>query len=114
MQRYSLSHLSDQALGRDLATLVARERAATADVLAHIAEFDARKLYLPAAYPSMTAYCIGELHLSEDAAAKRIQAAHVAQRFPVAFELVAEGRLHLSALNLLARHLTEDNAEELF
>src|SRR5436309_245232 len=69
--RHLPTPLSDQALGRDLATLVARERATTADVVAHIAEFDARKLYLPAAYPSMFAYCVGELHLSEDAVSKR-------------------------------------------
>ena len=48
---YSLSHLSDQALLRDLAALVTRDRATTADLLAHLAEVDARKLYLPAAHP---------------------------------------------------------------
>ena len=113
MQRYSLSHLSDQALGRDLATLVARERAATADVVAHIAEFDARKLYLPAAYPSMFAYCVGELRLSEDAASKRIQAVRAARRCPAALAALAEGRVHLSGICLLAPHLTPENAAEL-
>ena len=44
MQRYSLSHLSDDALRRRLSAAVARERGATAELLAHIAEFDARKL----------------------------------------------------------------------
>src|SRR2546427_4050416 len=113
MQRYSLSHVSDQALGRDLATLVARERAATADVVAHIAEFDARKLYLPAAYPSMFAYCVQELRLSEDAAYNRIRAARLARQFPGIFEAVADGRLHLGAIGLLAPYLTPENAEEL-
>ena len=113
MQRYSLSHLSDQALGRDLATLVARERAATADVVAHIAEFDARKLYLPAAYPSMFAYCVGELRLSEDATSKRIQAVRAARRCPAALAALAEGRVHLSGICLLAPHLTPENAAEL-
>src|SRR5204863_6579006 len=116
MQRYSLSHLSDQALGRDLATLVAQERAATADVVAHIAEFDARKLYLPAAYSSMFAYCVGELHLSDDAALKRIRAARAARNFPVIFAAVADGRLHLSAVVLLAPCLpclNDESANEL-
>ena len=43
-------------------------RRTTAALLAHIAEVDARKLYLPAAHPSMFSYCVEELGLSEDAA----------------------------------------------
>ena len=113
MKTYGLSHLSDPVLLRDLAALVARDRVTTADVLAHIAEVDARKLYLPAAYPSMYAYCVGELRLSEDAAFKRIKVARAARRFPAIFKAVAEGRLHLSAVVLLAPHLTEDTACEL-
>ena len=53
MKTYTLSHLSDPVLLRDLAILLARDRNTTAEVLAHLAEVDARKLYLPAAYPSM-------------------------------------------------------------
>src|SRR5690349_24034993 len=56
-----------------LGTLVAQDRATTASLLAHIAEVDARKLYLPAGYPSMHAYCVDELMLSEDAAFIRIR-----------------------------------------
>src|SRR6266571_9479183 len=110
---YSLSHLSDSALLRDLAALVARDRATTARLLAHIAEVDARRLYLPAAYPSMFAYCVHELRLSEDAAYKRIQAARVARQFPVIFEALADGRLHLTGVGLLAPYLTAENADEL-
>ncbi|MFI5370419.1 MAG: HNH endonuclease [Candidatus Eisenbacteria bacterium] len=113
MKSYSLSHLADQALLNDLATLVAQECHTTASMLAHLAEVDARKLYLPAAYPSMYAYCVGELHLSEDAAAKRIQAARVARRFPAIFPALAEGRLHLAAVCLLAPNLTPENADDL-
>src|SRR5256885_158399 len=113
MQRYSLSHLSDDALRRGLSATVACERGATAELLAHIAEFDARKLHLPAAYPSMYAYCVGELHLSEDAAFKRIRAARAARAFPVIFQAIADGRLHLSAVVLLAPCLNDENAEEL-
>ena len=53
VNRYSLSQLSDQTLLRDLTTLLARDRTTTAALLAHLAEVDARKLYLPAGYPSM-------------------------------------------------------------
>ena len=85
----------------------------TAVMLAHIAEVDARRLYLPAAYPSMFAYCVGELRLCEQAAFKRIRAARTARQFPAVFEAVADGRLHLSAVVLLTPYLTEETADEL-
>jgi hypothetical protein len=110
---YSLSHLSDGALLRDLAALVSQDRATTAALLAHLAEVDARKLYLPAAHPSMYAYCVGELGLCEQAAYKRILAARSARQFPAIFAAVADGRLHLSAVVLLAPYLTPENAHEL-
>ena len=113
MTTYSLSHLSDSVLSRDLAAVVARDRTTTAALLAHIAEFDARKLYLPAAYPSMFAYCVGELHLSEDAAFNRIRAGRTARQFPVIFEALAEGRLHLGAVLLLTPYLSPERADEL-
>lgn len=68
-------YLSDQVLLRDLKASLGQERGATAALPAHLVEFDARKLYLPAAYPSMYANCVGELRMSEQAALKRIRAA---------------------------------------
>src|SRR2546422_800785 len=65
MPSYSLSHLSDRDLLRGLASLVADDRTTTAMLLAHIAEVDARRLYVPAGFPSMFLYCVHELHLSE-------------------------------------------------
>src|SRR5512143_270488 len=73
--RFCLSHLSDPELVRARKAAAVHEKSATADLLAHLAEVDARGLYLLAAYTSMYAYCVRELNLSEDAAYKRIQAA---------------------------------------
>jgi hypothetical protein len=113
MRAYSLSHLSDQALLADLAVLVTADRQTTAALLAHIAEVDARELYLPAACSSMYAYCTQVLRLAEGAAYKRIHAARAARQFPQIFDAIADGRLHLSGVVLLAPHLTGDNADEL-
>lgn len=113
MKSYSLSHLADAVLLRDLAVLVAQDRITTAALLAHLAEVDARKLYLPAAYPSMYAYCLGELRLSEDSACKRIRAARAARDFPALFPAVADGRLSLGAVILPAPSLTAENVEAL-
>jgi hypothetical protein len=108
-----LSHLSDGELKRELASVTARERSSTALVVAHIEDFETRRLYAPAGFPSMFAYCTRELHYSEQAALKRIRAARAARRFPAAVTALAEGRLHLSAVVLLKPHLTRRNAAEL-
>src|SRR5262245_59739643 len=113
MQSYSLTHVSDAVLLRDLTALVARDRMTTAEILAHIGEADARRLYAGAGYSSMHAYCVGELRLSEDAAFKRIQAARAARRTPELLAAVADGRLHLAGVCLLVPHLTNESAQEL-
>ena len=113
MKSFSLSSVADHLMPRGLAEAVANENLCTADVLAWIAEFDARKLYLPAAYPSMYDYCLRELHLSEDQAGKRIRAARAARDFPVIFEMVADQRLSLSAVVALVPKLDRENAAEL-
>jgi len=113
MKRYSLTHLSDESLRRELSTAAANEKEATAELLAHIAEFDARKLYLPAACHSMLDYCIKELGLSEESAKKRIWVARSGRDCPGVFEALASGRVHLSGLVILARYLSPENASEL-
>ncbi len=113
MSVYSLSHLDDDTLMRQLRALIGGERAATAVLLAHIAEVDLRRLYLPAAYSSMYSYCVGFLGLSEGAAFRRVQSARAARRLPVLFDAIATGRLHLTAISMLAPHLRESNADEL-
>jgi 5-methylcytosine-specific restriction endonuclease McrA len=113
MSKYSLTHLSDGTLLRDLTTLVARDRTNTAELLAHLAEVDARRLYLPAGYSSMHAYCEQDLRLSEDAANKRIRVARKAREIPALFAAIADGRLNLNGVVLLSSHLTRQNAEEM-
>jgi hypothetical protein len=51
--------------------------------------------------------------MSEDQAFKRIRAARAVRRYPVLLKAVAEGRVHLGGVLLLAAHLTDQNAEEL-
>ena len=113
MRNYTLVHVRDAVLLRDLAELVAQDRVTAATLLAHIAEVDARRLFRPAGYPSMHAYCVDELRLSEDSASKRIQAARACRQFPVLFAALSEGKLHLATICLLAPHLRPENVNEL-
>ena len=110
MKFHELDRLADHVVLPGLTSVVKQGCANTAETLAYIAVADERKLYLSAAYSCMYKYCLGELHMSEDAAFKRIQAARVAREFPAIFDAVASGRLHLSAVGLLAPHLTRENA----
>ena len=105
--------MSDRELVRRLRQLVADERRVTAAVLMHLAEVDARELYKPAACSSMHVYCTRVLGMSDDEAFKRIRAARALRRYPVVGAAVAEGRLHLTAVVLLAPHLTDESAAEL-
>jgi hypothetical protein len=110
---YSLAHLCDHELTAELKRLVRDDQRLCANLLAHLAEVDTRRLYLREAAPSLFAYAVEVLHLPEDAAYKRITAARAARSYPILFELVASGELHLSAVTLLAPHLTEANHREL-
>jgi hypothetical protein len=113
MDRFAVSHFSDRALLHDLKSLVAHDRRTTAVLLTRIAEVEERQLYRQAAYDSMFAYCLHELHFSEDAAYRHLNAARVARRFPAVLVALAEGRLHVRAVLMLARHLTSGNADQL-
>jgi hypothetical protein len=113
MNAESLSTMSDAELVARLAALVREERWLSAAVLLHLAEVEARGLHLGAACPSMYGYCTRVLGMSEDEAYKRIRAARALRKYPVVAAAVADGRLHLSAVVLLAPHLTDENAEEL-
>jgi hypothetical protein len=88
-------------------------RAQTAHLLADLAEIDVRRLFVQAGYSTLSVYCRDALRLSEDAAARRIHAARAARRFPAVFAMCADGRLSLTAVNLLAPHLTPSNVDEL-
>ena len=113
MTEYKLTDLRDDDVVRNLAALVTRDRTSTAMLLAYVAELDARKLHVPAGYPSMFAYCTEELHMSEDVACKRIAAARAARKFPMLYRAIAEGRLHVSGVTVLAHHFTTESVDEL-
>ncbi len=104
-----LASLSDAALIDRLKRLVAIERRATALTLAHLIEFDKRRLHADLGLPSLFAYCVRELGYSEGAAYKRIQAARAARDYPAILDVLAGGQTSLAAVVILAPHLTQEN-----
>jgi HNH endonuclease len=107
------ARLSDSALTAELGRLAGREREATAALIVHLGEFDARRLYEGAAYPSMFQYCRAVLRLSEGSAYNRIETARAARRHPAIVEMLVSGDLTPTTARLLARHLTAENHQEL-
>src|SRR5688572_2509626 len=108
-----LRNLDDDGLLRSLKRHVASSNRLNALVLAHLAEVDARGAYRHWACETLAAYCVYELRLSEDEAQRRCRAARVARQFPLLLELLAEGSIHLTAILMLAPHLTAENHVEL-
>jgi 5-methylcytosine-specific restriction endonuclease McrA len=105
--------LSDEDLLAAVHRLAANERHATVRLIASLAELDARRLYLAEGYSSLFTYCTQVLNLSEHAAYGRIEAARAARRYPVLLERLEAGDITLTAIGLLAPHLTLDNHQHL-
>ena len=105
--------LTDAALLEAVTAHVALENRSLAELIVFLGEVDRRKLHLDRAHPSLFAFCTAELGFSEGAAYRRIGAARLARRFPAVLRFVAGGKVHLTALNVLAPALTEDNHLEL-
>lgn len=109
MNTPSPSDLTDAQLIARVARLSGCERRVTAALIAHLAEFERRSLHLGAGFPSLFLYCTEVLRLSEHEAYNRIEAARAGRRFPVILERLAAGCLNLTAVRLLAPHLTDAN-----
>ena len=113
MKSYSLSHVSNGELLKNLHDLVARDRITTVELLAHLGEVEARKLFAPAGYPSMHKYCVLHLGLDPEVAYKRVHAARAARRFPQIFDALAQGRLTVTVVVMLEPHLEDQTGAEL-
>jgi hypothetical protein len=105
----SLGGIADQELLSRIKALVARERDVTAELIAHLAELDTREIHLREGYPSLFMYCRDVLKLSEWESYNRIEVARTARRFPMVLDLLADGSVHLTAVRILAQHLTPEN-----
>ncbi len=105
-----LKSLPDDQLLQRLAESVQRSRRVEAVLVAHIAEVDARRLYIREA-SSMFAYCTRILHLSEHEAYARITVARASRHHPVLLTMLRNGRLHLTGIAKLVPHLTDANRD---
>jgi hypothetical protein len=111
LESKSLKRISDDELLRRLSELLQRSRRVESELVAHIGEVDARRLYAREAASSMFAYCTQVLCLSEHEAYLRISVARASREHPMLLQMLAEGHLPLSAIARLAPHLSEANRD---
>ena len=103
------SKLSTDALFAHIQTLALRERDATVELVAHLAELIGRKTDLGAGWGPVYEHLRAHLHLSEDAAYNRVAAARAVRRFPVILDHLAAGRVNVATVKVLAPVLTDEN-----
>jgi hypothetical protein len=108
----SLVLFSDDEVLARTRRLVGRSNLLLAELLAHLAEVEARGIHRTRACSSLYAYCTYELRFSEGEAFRRVAAARLIRRFPALLEALASGELHLTGLLMLGPHLTETNLTE--
>jgi hypothetical protein len=109
----SLTAAADDAILAGLVALVRQSRRVESELVAHLAEADARRLHAREGFPSTFAYCTESLHLSEAEAYLRITVARASREHPVLLAMLGDGRLHLSGIAKLSPHLTQSNRDEL-
>lgn len=105
-----VSALSKHELVSRVRSLNADGNRLLADLLVHLGEMDARKLFKDHACSSMFAFC-RRLGMSEGSTARRLDSARAIRRFPKLLPLVERGELHLTALSIVSGILTAANVD---
>ena len=108
-----LDALSNDALWQSTLSANATRRRAVARLLVHLALIEERRLHLVRGYSSLYDLCVRCLRMSEGQAHRSVSGAHAAKSFPLALEMIADGRLHLTGLSLIAKRLTAENHAQL-
>jgi hypothetical protein len=95
-----------------LADLLRRERAAMAEFLLALSDFDQRRCWLELGHPSLFSYLHREMGLSKGAAYYRKVAADLVRRFPEVVDPLRDGRLCLTSVVELAKVINDENRSE--
>ena len=108
----TFTSFSNEDLHAEAQRLATDERLATAALVRCLVEVETRRLYLEVGCASLFVYCTRVLHLCEGAAYNRIEAARAGRKFPTVLERLEDGCVTLTAVRLLAPHLTTANHQQ--
>ncbi len=101
--------LSDTDLVCALKFLAERARHNEIRLLAHLSEFDSRRLCVETGFRSLYEYCTGTLGFDEHESYRRIRAARVVRGFPEAMRALENRRVTIAALVVLSPWLEREN-----
>lgn len=105
----ALKDMSGEDLWHYFKDIIVRERESLADMIEVVGEVDERKLYEDYGWKNLFEYCVFSRRWSESMAYRRIRAARAARRFPVIYDMLEEGRIHLEGVVIL--HAFMDDAD---
>lgn len=94
--------IPDAALLARARALARDYQAVVAELVAVISEIERRKLYIPANCSSAFEFCVHELELSEDDAAKLLRSARAAAQHPEVLSFLSDGSLTVRAVAILS------------
>lgn len=103
----NLRHLTDAQLKIDTENLVRNERALLTQILYHLKEIEARKLYSEYGFSSLYEYACRELKYSDDQAYRRIRAMRLIKEIPEVAKKIDSGELSLSNINQAQNHFKQ-------
>src|SRR5689334_2376592 len=95
-----------------LANLLGRERAALADFLVALADFDRRRVWLDLGHKSLFYFLHRELGLAKGPAFYRKTAAELIQQYPEIVEALRDGRLCLTSIIELSKVITPETRHD--
>ncbi|MBY0371194.1 HNH endonuclease [bacterium] len=92
---------------------VKKEKEATLAVLEFLSEINRRAIWQEEGYSSLKDFCVRFLGYSEGEAGRRIHAANCVEEVPEIKPFIQESRLSLSAVSLIAPHISSENAPKM-
>ncbi len=104
-----LHQLTDDELLKSIRSTCHDARQLVARIIHHLNEIESRKIHVRAACRSMFVFCTTRLGMSEGEAFRRLTVARLAKKYPIVHDYLDEGKIHLSALVMLRKHLTDEN-----
>ena len=98
-----LSSLTDSQVEKQLQRLLGSEKQTLFEVLVHISEVDARKIFLRRAYGTLWDYLIQDCRYSPPAAQRRIDTVRLSFEIPDVLPRIRDGKLNLFQISTLQK-----------
>lgn len=102
-----ISVLNDRELLSQTKILVQKETQLTLQIIEHLEEIDARRLYSDLKYSSLFEYCVHELGYSRHQTYRRIEAMKFCKKMPAVKEEITKQNVTLTTVNLLSDYVRD-------